>query len=358
MTQAITLYSLPPEILSIIISFINPDIVEHLIRLILVSKRSESIFSAIPYIEVLDVSQNNMLKLFTGVKHLRIMNEEISLRSFSTNIFNNLKSLILSITLSKARGQTCELYEFIIMESYFERELEDVKQIQEVQTLFMPELRFLHILDNTTNYHVIRIKTEVIPNLKRLRIDNHVINNLSEFKNLETLEITNSTSRYPYSELVRLRYFIILDAYHVMDWTKLEILNLRCLTLRETKINFSMLSSLNIEELELDNVIINGLKNIPRMNSLLSLTIIHHNRPEKYSLNVCAKSFPVLRYLRVEQRNNINITASSLVNIVIKECSFVLVSKSLSRYVKFISTSEYVKHDDQSSEFISYNIIS
>lgn len=257
MTQAITLLSslteiypnpfliLPSEILAIILEDTGDYANESFIILSLVSKEMESrLLSAIPYVERMKVGKNKILELFTGVKHLEIMEISVNLRSFSRNIFGNLDSL-------KMLGKCCfQLYEDEIR-------YREIGKSMKSLTFLMPNLRIFEVY-NGDKCHI-RINQNSMPNLKILKISDCVALELLKFKNLEELEIRKSKIHSNILNGLNIRK-LTLNTVSYMDYLIYHTTNistLRSLTVEESwapNILFKDITELNISYTLSENI--------------------------------------------------------------------------------------------------------
>src|SRR5688500_5918200 len=98
MTQVISLFSLPPEILGLIISWINDDIVRTVENLTMICSNARNyLISAIQYVDSVVISfdkAHSMIRLFTGVRSLKMDTiENVQyLNEWCIPIFDMLKS--------------------------------------------------------------------------------------------------------------------------------------------------------------------------------------------------------------------------------------------------------------------------
>lgn len=359
MTQAITLYSglttshpsisenlssyypilnrfliLPPEILSIILTKMGRYVIKSFVRLILTCKDFRiPLLSAVRYVEKLDICNNKLLGLFTGVKHLNTINSSnININLFSKNIWVNLESLIIP-------GNICyELYNSGYSESYLNQQpLECVKP-----NYFMPNLRTLEIYNTISDEdEKININKNAVPNIRFLVIANCQSLNLDEFGDLDEIELRYCSGiTTEVLNNLRSRKLTLAGDCPMINWLNIDIPSLRSLVVEDMLIRFGMINNLKLEELFLYNtrLCVDSLEYL-KMSYLSKLEIIGcqqiRGQPIREILNVGDESFPVLKYLRIERTHNINISASSLIDVRIMECSGITVSEVLYKYVKF-----------------------
>lgn len=357
-----SIFILPPEILSIILEEMGDYPVQSFVRLILTSKSFRiPLLSAVPYVRMLNVSHDKILWRFTGVKHLTVDDNCVRLSSFSKNIWRNLESLIIPSDICS------ELYESGCLESYLNQQPLDTLKYSESQqpeilkspecerqlgsrqsleysnlTFFMPRLRSLDIYNtDCESDDLIKVNKDVMPNLRIIRTANCNFSNLSEFEDLDEIELRYSSGvRTNVLNNLSIRKLILVGECCSINWLALNIPSLRSLVLEDMNIIFAMLNNLKIEELFLVNSRLSSrLLEYSKMNNLLRL-IMTDGKLIQDTVNINDESFPVLKYLRIERSKNINISASSLVDIRIVECSDIVVSEQLVKFVKILQQSD------------------
>ena len=362
MTQAISLYflntayssapqilpqlmCLPPEILAIILSNIGINTILNICRISQTCKSIRNpLLSTIPYVESLEIYHDKILDLFTGVKHLNIYDEYVGIRSFSKNIWGNLKSLTICENVCSFLYESKYFLDIGYLErnprnsesiQQYPRNSESIQQYLELIYL-MPRLTILHIygvhqLSRSLSkpYSICR---DVVPNLKVLKLKECEIYNLLEFKDIESLELSKAYGiNTKVLNNLNIRKLYMNLEYPNVNWYELNMPNLRCLTLKNMKISFDKLSNLKIEELTLDSIRFVDSRNIQKMNNLITLVLINIGR---VSDNISSKIFPVLKNLRIEVCSNINISVSSLVDIVIEGCMNIVIAGYLYKFVR------------------------
>ena len=275
MTQAMTLHSsfpqrillsrqllnpfliLPPEILSLILENINLDIVNTVQTLLLVDVQMKLCLNlAIPYVSRMSAHKPLMLNLFTGVKHLEIINrisiQTVNIYNFEKIMFRNLKYLSIPRYVS-----------------FYLSKLDNTR----MSRFFMPILDVLRIyseyMDKDPPSYIC---SKSVPKLRTLILDRFMASNLGEFKTLEILKL-----RYVNINPSMLNDLNIVElsldnvGFHTSD--TLNIPSLRILKLIEIEygdyvLNFPYLRSLEIIEGYFDGTQDEKLLNNPNLEEL------------------------------------------------------------------------------------------
>lgn len=326
MTQVISLFFIPPEILAQILDFVDECTIMLVARLILVNKNARtSISYTIPHIRMLNTMRDEILDMFIGVRHLDIQNETFNLGTFNSRIWKNLESLTISTRICQ------QLYK-----SEYLRSLLTDDKTDNLLTYFMPNLRCLEIYDQRF-YEFVQINLKVFPSLKILKIINGNIENLNQFTSLERLEIYNPNvyeSQRDRINNLNLRTLLISESVDIVRHLHLDSLNissLECLILRNLNISLDDLKNLNINKLVLENVQVEVLYKDLIMKHLKSLVL----KKSRFGRLISHKLFPALTYLRMVGCKNIfaiPIGTSGKFEVIMEDCSTCLVVSTMSRY--------------------------
>lgn len=325
-------FILPPEILALILKNVSEYVNKSIVILMLTCKgfRNGLLLSA-SYIERLSVNRNIILWLFTGIKHLNIRCGEVNLNSFPESIWKNLESLTLP------RRCVERLEESRYTESYLRTSIIDLSN----SSCYMSKLRSLKIYSREYEPDPIKLNIYSFLNLKKLELGNCIISNLSDFKSLEELILTDCMN--PSVEILNKLNISSLTLNRSLSGTDLENINiptLRCLTLKNDGLELRDLENLKIDTLTLDCIEIVDLPNMHKMINLRTL-IMDGGLKIRYGMNISSNSFPVLQHLRVIKYANMKISASRLVDIYVDECMDITISENLSRHVKHLRLLTY-----------------
>lgn len=266
------IFSLPSEILGMIIAKMGVYVVKNVRTLMFIcTKLRKHVKFSIQYIDRMFVARPFMLELFTGIKHLEIIEYDrgkcASPGLFSKNIFGNLKTLIIpSILIFLLNEYSTGLdhssdYCLDHSSDYSSRMCYSSSHPQKSSfslctTYFLPKLKSLTI---TEEYHRdfsgtnigLDIDPGIMPCLREVKMFKCMLNNINQFKTLEVLDISNTTTDISILNklnISELRIFNV-DQFH-NNRKELDIPSLRKLTIR------GYFSSMNLNNLNLTELIL------------------------------------------------------------------------------------------------------
>lgn len=312
----INIFSIPPEILANILENVYPYVNESFIRISLVSKEIESrLQKAVPYVESMSVRKIVALQLFSGVKHVKILNNWISMRKFRMDIWKNVESMVFV-------KDVFQLYEKDFIES------EDGSRCLKY-SFFMPKLRILEIRDSLTVRT--NLNQDVIPNLRVLNVFNSTIHDSLKFNHLKILRIYNSAIRMDTWKNLEELSLDNVEYSFMFDFNNtLNIPSLQRLTVKDTY--YPPISTVNLEELILDNsmILYPGAKNMKRVipNELTFLQMVQFIDTSKY---------PALKILKIKECPGAIVSASNLVEITVDNCPGINIEEGLHKFVKSLN---------------------
>ena len=223
--SSVSLDSIPLEILAIILSNVHPEVNKSVGRLMMVSKSlTRIIIPALEYVRRSRISDGKLAKYLSGLFELFVIdksegksldnNNIADLSSFSENVWRNLVTLWIPYRLVSQLSMT-ELSDKFI---------DNPDNCQEVSYFYrMKNLRELSIFESGYITLDCNINPSVIPNIHTINLVTCFISNLSEFNNLQHLELSRCVFRS--EEYIKIISSLNLKSLVIVEssWSKLNI---------------------------------------------------------------------------------------------------------------------------------------